>query len=274
MGSLRSAIPQCALPRAEKTKNKQKRVKKKAKPINKTYPHMHFRRLACFQARRAGRSRVSAPRTGQRRCAAKLYAQRLHFWSMGRPKGLRRLRRLRATTQRTYSIWVPGTPLDCHIQTFLHDPALAKLNLATECLRTTTVYSPRPFPDLAGGAAASAATKRKRWGKTSLAADQTLAQALTQVLQQWQHQSDSTKSTPPKRRRPAPPPKPAPATSSASLAAQLHTLLTESQSQNTTDQQLAHKLLALLAPYTRTQHPGNGAPSPHRTVTLKQMASI
>lgn len=85
-------------------------------------------------------------------------------------------------------------------------------------------------------------------GRTHLAADQTLAQAVTQVHQQWQSQGDSTKSTPPKRRRPAPPPKPAPATSSDSLAHQLHTLLTESQSQHNTYQQLAQQLLTLLTP--------------------------
>ena len=244
-------------------------MKKNAKPINRTSTHLHFRRLAFFQARRAGRSRVSAPRLRHRRSAARLYAQRLHFWNLGHPGRLRRPRRLRATTPHTYSIWVPRTPLDCRIQSFLHDSALTDLHLATECLRTASAYSPRPFPDLAGGAAASAATKRKRWEKTSLAADQTLANALTKVLQQWQHQGDSTKSTPPKRRRPAPPSKPVTATSSNSLAVQLHTLLTESQSQDTTDQQLAHKLLALLAPYTHAQRPSNGAPPPTRTVTLQ-----
>ena len=253
-------------------KLKDGRCSKQKKKLNSVFTSHVSPSVVAFAARKCSTKRVKAAKLSHRRKTSQTRRRRMRFWLLGDPKTSKRSRKAQkavyiSALQSPY--WMPrcqhSSPRENCTQTtyehvypllwkcinMLEDQQSSQLQQASsitpQVLHKNTMQKqnlPHLRALLAGGAYGTHVTKRKRWGggKATTAAndDYGLAQALANVLQQWQPNTIANAQTNKRFKKSQ--------TKQSNLREQLLSVLTTNV-QSSTDQEIVSKISHILQPY-------------------------
>jgi hypothetical protein len=251
----------------------QKRSKNREKKLHNPNASKNLQKAACMPkvhvalaARTQGSKRLKKARLRHRRKAKKLYQKRLLVWLKGHNKRFKQRTQTNITTHALprpigmASINQYHSCVDTHIDTAWPMPTTAitaEHGAAAQPNNELLHHLPSLRQALAGGAAGAATTARERWQSDTTSwdtnPDQSLALALSQVLQQWQHPPTHPQQGWQHKRQ-----KQQHNWNSNSTSLKDQLLTTLNSQQNATDQQVAQAIAQILQPYlpqeTRRQH--------------------
>ena len=258
-------IPNSPLKVQKRSKNRKKNCITQTTKMQKAacMPKVHV----AFAGRTQGSKRLNKARLRHRRIAKRLYQERLLVWLKGHNKSFKQRTHTNITTHalpRPIGMAAinkyPSSVDNNYIDTAWPMPTTAitaEYRAAAQPNNEHQHHLPSLRQALAGGAAGAATTARKQWQSDTTRwdtnPDQSLAQALSQVLQQWQqppthHQQGWQRKRHKQQHNWN--------SNSTSLKDQLLTTLNSQQ--HATDQQVAHAIAQILQPYlpqeTRRQY--------------------